>query len=171
MHVFLTGERQIGKSRAIAGAVALLGKPVYGFRTRFLTRERGSSSLYMTPADAPDALDASMMVAELLDGKMRPLTERFDTWGVRLLREAQEHPEGIILMDECGHLEKNALAFQQAIRSCLDGDIPALGVLRKDQAWHEFIKNHPRVTVITVTEENRGDMARQVADLLTEAAP
>ena len=171
MHVFLTGDRQIGKSRALNGALAQLRLPVYGFRTRFLTRERGSSSLYMVPANDPENFDETMMVAELREGKMRPLTERFDAWGAHLLREAQKHPEGIILMDEVGHLEKNAMAFQDAIRACLDGDIPVLGVLRKDQSWHDFIKNHPKVRVITMTEENRGGMADRVAKLILGEAP
>lgn len=171
MHVFLTGERQIGKSRAVAAALAGLERPVYGFRTRFLTRERGSSSLYMVPAAQPERLEEGMMVAELREGKMRPLTERFDTWGAALLREALRHPEGVTLMDECGHLERQALLFQQAIRDCLDGPAPVLGVLRKDQPWHDFIKAHPRVRVLTVTEENRGDMARRVLALLREEAP
>ncbi|MBQ9196614.1 MAG: nucleotide kinase [Clostridia bacterium] len=166
MHVFLTGDRQVGKSRAVNGALALLGRPVYGFRTRFLTRERGSSSLYITPANDPENFSEDSMVAELRDGKMRPLSDRFDALGSALLREARLHPEGVILMDECGHLEKNALVFQDEIRACLDGDIPVLGVLRKDQAWHQFIKEHPRVTVITVDESNRGDMAQRVAALI-----
>ena len=166
MHVFLTGDRQVGKSRALNGALALLDRPVYGFRTRFLTRERGSSSLYMTPANNPEQICKAAMVAELAEGKMRPLPQRFDALGGELLREARRHPEGVILMDECGHLEKNALAFQAEIKACLDGDIPVLGVLRKDQPWHDFIKRHPKVLVITVDENNRADMARRVAALI-----
>ena len=168
MHVFLTGDRQIGKSRALNGALDLIGMPVYGFRTRFLTRERGSSSLYMTPANNPEELSESAMVACLQDGKMRPLTERFDTLGAALLREARRHPEGVILMDECGHLEKNAQVFQNEIQACLDGDIPVLGVLRRDQPWHDFIKRHPKVLVLTVDEQNRVDMAERVAALIRQ---
>ena len=168
MHVFLTGEKQIGKSRAIRRAAELLGLPCAGFRTRFLTRERGSSALYMVPVGQEELLDEAHIVARLEEGRMHGLTERFDTLGVQLLREAQHQPGALILMDECGHLEKNALAFQQAIRDCLDGPAPVLGVLRKEQAWHEFIKNHPRVRVLTVTEENRGGMAEEVVRLLQE---
>lgn len=172
MHVFLTGDRQVGKSRAIARTAAAMGRPVYGFRTRFLTRERGSSSLYMVPAAEADTapLEEDNMVAALLEGKMRGLTERFDTLGTALLREARRHPEGLILMDECGHLEKHALAFQREIAACLDGDIPVLGVLRKDQAWHDFIKNHPNVRVITVTPENRTEIDGEILSLLREGA-
>ena len=167
MHVFLTGERQIGKSRAVRRAAELLGRPVTGFRTCFLTRERGTSSLYMVPAEEDDpVLDAAHTVAELREGKMCPLTERFDTLGAELLRESRRHPGTLILMDECGHLEKNALEFQREIRLCLDGETPVLGVLRKDQPWHEFIRNHPRVRVLEVNEENRGTVAEEAAELL-----
>jgi len=166
VHVFLTGEKQIGKTRALNRAVELINLPCYGFRTRFLTRERGSSSLYMLPAEDLTLTDEAHMVGLLSEGRMHPLRERFDTLGVDLLREARRHPEGLILMDECGHLEKEALLFQREILACLDGDIPVLGVLRKGQAWHDFIRSHPRVCVLTVDEENRGGMAEQVVSLL-----
>ena len=39
MHVFLTGDVQIGKSTAIRRAIARIGRPVYGFRTFFTDRE------------------------------------------------------------------------------------------------------------------------------------
>ena len=106
MHVFVTGERQTGKSRAVRRAAEMLGRPCKGFLTCFLTRERGTSSLYMVPPEERDLRDEEHVVAVLEDGRMRPLTERFDTLGARLLREARSHPEALILMDECGHLEK-----------------------------------------------------------------
>ena len=69
-------------------------------------------------------------------------------------------------MDECGHLEKNALIFQREILACLDGPVPVLGVLRFGQPWHDFIKTHPGVTVITVTEDNREGLAERIVALL-----
>ena len=166
MHVFVTGERQTGKSRAVRRAAEMLGRPCKGFLTCFLTRERGTSSLYMVPPEERDLRDEEHVVAVLEDGRMRPLTERFDTLGARLLREARSHPEALILMDECGHLEKNAMVFRKEILTCLDGDIPVLGVLRRDQPWHDFIKRHPKVRVLTLTEENRAGIAEEITALL-----
>jgi len=166
MHVFITGERQIGKSRAIRRISEAMGRPLYGFRTQFLDRERGRSSLYMNAPQGEPILDEAHMVAVLEAGKMRALTEQFDMIGSRLLQEARKHPEGLILMDECGHLEKNARQFQQEILNCLDGSIPVFGVLRKDQAWHDFIWQHPGVQVLTMTEENRNDLDEMIIRLL-----
>ena len=166
MHVFLTGERQIGKSRALNRAAELSGLRLAGFRTRFLTRERGSSSLYMLPAASDGPLDEYHTVARLEEGRMRPLTERFDTLGAEILRNSRQEAGALILMDECGHLEKNAMVFQQEIRNCLDGETPVLGILRKDQPWHDFIKRHPKVTVLEVTKDNRNEVAEKILELL-----
>ena len=46
------------------------------------------------------------------------------------------------------------------------GDIPVLGVLRRDQPWHDFIKRHPKVRVLTLTEENRAGIAEEITALL-----
>lgn len=168
MHVFLTGDRQIGKSLAVIRAADAMALPCRGFLTRFLTEERGGSSLYMVPPWAPDLLDEAHRVAVPENGKMRPLAGRFDILGVQLLREARRHPEALILMDECGHLEKNSFLFQREILECLNGNIPVLGVLRKDQPWHGFIKDHPRVRVLTVTSENRTGIEHEIVRLLRE---
>ena len=45
--------------------------------------------------------------------------------------------------------------------AALDGDMPVLGVLQKaDTAFLRAVASHPRVRVVTVTEENR-DRLRQ----------
>ena len=168
MHVFLTGDRRVGKSRAVKRVTEMTSRPIKGFLTRFLTSERGSSSLYMLPAERPESFDPEHMVACLTDGKMRPVPGMFDTLGVDLLKEAAGDPDALILMDECGHLEKNAPLFQKAILDCLDGPAPVLGVLRRDQPWHEMIKNHPRVRLITVTPYNREGLADRILRLLDD---
>lgn len=127
MHVFLTGDVQIGKSTAIRRAIAQLGRPVYGFRTFFTDRESAEKSLYMLPAAAERAPGQEDAVAVFSGGRPTPLTARFDALGASLLRAAQAHPEGLILMDECGRFEREAYAFQREIARCLDGDIPVLG--------------------------------------------
>ncbi len=168
MHVFLTGERQIGKSWAVRRTAEALSLPCKGFLTRFLAGEKGGSALYMVPPDQPDLADESHLVAVREDGKMRPLPGRFDSLGVQLLREAGEHKEALILMDELGHLEKDARLFRREILERLNGNIPVLGVLRQGQPWHGFIIDHPRVRVLTVTQENRNGIEHEILRLLQE---
>ncbi len=78
MHVFLTGDVQIGKSTAIRRAIAQLGRPVYGFRTFFTDRESAEKSLYMLPAAAERAPGQEDAVAVFSGGRPTPLTARFD---------------------------------------------------------------------------------------------
>ena len=162
MHVFLTGERGIGKSRAAAAAAALLQRPCVGFRTVFADENRHASMLYLLPADEEQPTEESHPAAVWRDGKLTAVEGAFDTWGAELLRQARHRTDALILMDECGHVEKNALVFQREILACLDGDTPVLGVLRKDQPWHEIIKRHPKVQVLEVTAQNRDQLPRQI---------
>ncbi len=78
--------------------------------------------------------------------------------GADLLRRARQE-DRLILMDECGYLERGALLFQDEVIRCLDSDTPVLGVVRlREGGWTERIRNHPRVKLLTVTEENRDNL-------------
>lgn len=163
MHVFLTGDIQCGKSYAIGCALSRLQRPVFGFKTLFTDRYNDNKALYMLPADNTAAPSPAQAVAQFVDGRPRPLTERFNEIGTELLKEAQLHPEGIILMDECSRFERDALVFQQEILRCLDGDIPVLGVVRLTaEGWVDQIRNHPKVKLITVTLDNRDSIPDEV---------
>lgn len=167
MHVFLTGDKGCGKSWTVRKTAELLGRPCFGFITLFNGPDRHTSSLYLLPASASEQAEEMHLAAFWQDGKLQPVPECFDTFGAALLAEARVHPEGLILMDECGRLEKEAFVFQKEIFQCLEGDIPVLGVLRKDQPWHDFIKSHPRVRIITITGRASDDLPAQIAKELT----
>lgn len=170
MHVFLTGERRSGKSWAVKEIVRQLNMPLQGFISDFLPGEHGMQ-LFMMPAAQPGLMDEAHLVAHRVGDRMQAIPDRFEAVGVPLLEEAMRHPEALILMDECGHLEKQSEAFQQAIQRCLDGRTPVLGVLRKGQAWHDAIRQHPHVCVLELTEENREAIVPQAIALLNQELP
>ena len=113
-------------------------------------------------------MDKAHLAASWQDGKLQAVPGIFDTLGSALLAEARMHPEGLILMDECGRIEKDAMLFQQEILRCLDGNIPVLGVLRRDQPWHDFIKSHPRVRVLAITGKAPESLPEQIVKELRE---
>ena len=163
MHVFLTGDVQCGKSFAIARALQRIHRPLYGFRTVFVNRADDNKALYMLPANSSAAPDPCQIVTQFVSGRPQVLTEKFDALGTALLREAQSHPEGLILMDECSRFERDALLFQQEILCCLDGNIPVLGVVRLTaDGWVDKIRQHPKVKLLTVTTENRNDIPHEI---------
>lgn len=169
MHVFLTGEKQIGKSTALRSAAALLGRPVYGFRTFFVDRMDDQKKLYMLPAASQEAPQDAQVVTRFVDRHPCPLPERFDAIGGALLQQARAHPEGLIIMDECSRFERDALRFQHEILQCLAEDTPVLGVVRLNAAgWVESIRKHPNVKVLTVTADNRDELPQLIVSLLSK---
>lgn len=169
MHVFLTGEKQVGKSTALHSAAAMLGRPVYGFRTFFVDRMDDQKSLYMMPAASQDAPQEAQVVTRFVNRHPCPMPERFDAIGGALLQQARAHPEGLIIMDECSRFERDALRFQQEILQCLAGDTPVLGVVRLNaEGWVEQIRSHPHVKLLTLTPDNRDAMPELIVSLLIE---
>ena len=156
MHIFLTGAVQIGKSTVISKVINSAGLRVGGFRTSFgPDRASPDRLLYLYGAGSPPALDEDHGVVRFTGRVPAPIPGRFDSLGIPLLREARARAS-LIIMDECGRLESDALPFQAEILSALDGDIPVLGVVREGlPGWTTAVAAHPRVRLVTVTMENR----------------
>lgn len=151
-HLFLTGEKHIGKStiinKLLTGSTATLG----GFRTvRTDSVLRDRFSVHML---RPDEYPAKENLLFICGEPSEETVGRFDTLGCAAL--AQSSGAELLLMDELGPNEAKALHFQRAVLSALDGDIPILGVLqRADSPFLRQIAAHEAVTVVEVTLENR----------------
>ena len=62
-------------------------------------------------------------------------------------------------------MEQKLPCFRARVLELLDGDTPILGVMRQGaMGWLEDIRNHPKVQLITVTEQNRNDLPLQLAE-------
>ncbi len=170
MHIFLTGNVQAGKSTVLQRVLSSLDVPVGGFRTGFdEQRDQADRWLYMWDASEPPAKDEPHRIVRFADDKPDVLISRFDEIGSSSLRRARENGARLIVMDECGRLERHAETFKQEVLSTLDGDIPVLGVVRQGYSgWLDEIRNHPRVTLLTVTEENRDELPGQILSLLSK---
>jgi nucleoside-triphosphatase THEP1 len=105
-------------------------------------------------------LSGARAVAER-DAANRSLTvhpEIFDEDGVAILRAATggAASPGLIIMDELGFMEADALAFQGAVTDVLNGDVPVLGVMRWERnPFLDAVRAHEKVEVIEVNESNR----------------
>jgi len=159
-HLFLTGDIQIGKSTVINKTLELLKLTPGGFRTYFgPDRASPDKLLYMNSAAEPLIYHPDKAVVRFCNGA-KPLVnvEKFNTLGTTLIRSAAESSP-LILMDECGSLEKEALLFQREILACLNQTKPVLGVIKQDsRGWTDHIRNHPAVLLITVTKQNRDSL-------------
>ena len=152
-HLFLTGRKGVGKSTLLR---ALLdGKRLGGFFTRRVTGVFDRPSIHLLQAAEDEQPSPANLVC--FCGEQRP--ERFDLLGPPAAPAGRD-PAAI---DELGPAEPAAQGFQAAVLAALDGEKPVYGVLQQaDSAFLRRVAAHPRVRVVTVTEENRDALRQQL---------
>ena len=165
MHIFLTGEIQVGKSTVLAKTLKLLNIRCGGFKTYF-GADRGSEErcLYLNSIVEPDNYDLKNTVVQFRkDADPLVLTEKFNSTGVELIKSARDQSD-LIVMDECGNFEREALAFQREIIKTLDHNEPVFGVVKlASSGWTDLIRNHQKVKMITVAKQNRDELPKILA--------
>ena len=176
MHIFLTGDIRIGKSTVIRKTLPLLKllddvkKPPFGGFCTYFGPDRANPDryLYINDAACAPVYDEQHIIARFREGCIPEVyPDRFDTLGSDYISDAQKNTR-LIIMDECGRLERDALAFQNEVLSALEGDMPILGVVKAGiSGWVEKIRCHPRVRLITVDRENRDSLPFLVAESIT----
>lgn len=152
-HLFLTGQKGAGKSTLIRGLLAEETGRLGGF---FTVRHEGG--VYLLPAAKERTFTPESLLFRCGHGGD---PARFDDLGCAALADSAGCR--LLVMDELGPHEEAALRFQAAVFRTLDGSTPILGVLQQAQSqFLDRIARHPRVTVLTVTEEIRNTLAAEL---------
>ena len=166
-HIFLTGEIGCGKSTALKKTLELLpGVKAKGHQTHY-SEPRGSEVKRLYLRAFGDAQPGTFL-AELPGGDLSHIVSVFDGQGSALLEEAQGSAQ-LIVIDEIGRLERDAYAYQEALRRCIEGDVPMLCVIRKLKApWADWIRSRSDVLLLEVTQENRDSLPYLAAKTLNK---
>jgi len=156
-HLFLTGEKQVGKTTVIRTFLSRSGLSADGFITFWETSADTGGKLYIAPFDTGSISEEKYLIVNR-DERQRALPEKivqvFDVHGCDILGRSGKRD--IIVMDELGFFESKAIAFQKSIMRHISGDVPVLGVIRPMQTeFLDEIRSHPAVRVLEITEENR----------------
>lgn len=157
-HLFLTGQRQVGKSTLIRRLLERESRKLGGFYTVKTDRVfPGAHSVHMIRLESAEEPSVENMLF-LCDAPWgEEAAERFNELGCRAMRESRRAE--LLIMDELGPREARANAFLASVQEALDGDVPILGVLQKADAEHiERTARHFRVQVAEVTAANRNDL-------------
>ena len=164
MHIFLSGPSGVGKSTVIRRVLARLNVNVGGFCSGYgEDRQNPNRLLCLWDAGGEPVFGEERAVARVVNDRPRAIPGRFDTLGCAALTRAREEGVSLLVMDECGRLERNEVKFRAAVLACLDGNIPVLGVVgRGEDEWLTAIRTHPKVTVLEVTEANRDGLPEQI---------
>ena len=169
-HIFLTGEKRIGKSTVWKNVLERSGLQPAGFLTLPYDvngRFRGFCLHALHPVSGEMGNDVPISV-QFKAGTHIGIAESFDVFGTQLLRSAVSCSQ-LILMDELGKFERNAHDFQQAVTDCLDSPATVIGVLQHtDNAFLDQIRQREDVLILTVTEENRNLLPNRIIALLTQ---
>ena len=168
MHIFLTGNVQVGKSTVINRVLEALNVPYKGFRTYGAEyKEDGSSVVYISPADNPDDKTVAAYRGGNGHSKMEVNKDAFEVKGVEILKNSLNSDVELILMDEIGFMESHFEGFKDAIRDVLNSDKNILGVVRnKDTDFLNEVRNHASVQVVIVNNENRNDLPETLVNML-----
>ena len=156
-HLFLTGERRVGKSTILRRVIERRGLRCSGFETRPLMIG-GERRGYLLHVRVPKPADRNDTVAclRVTQQRMVPVLPVFEENGAAILRASLIAPEPFILMDELGRLERDAAEFCTQVLACLDSEKRVIGVLQQcDAPLIDAIRARDDVQVLTVTEENR----------------
>ena len=155
-NLFFTGEIQVGKSTLLRKLLKKSSLRPGGAETGFGPwRAEESRRLFLHPYGKPDYSEGSVCARMGPEGKI-VYPAVFDGRGADLVRAALNDPEvDVVILDELGFLEKDALEFRAAVLEALAGPKPVWGVLRLGGGcWGDVDLGR----IVTVTMENRDEL-------------
>lgn len=167
-HIFLTGEKQVGKSTLLNKLIDRCGIVHSGFRTQPLMMN-GERKGFMLHGYVPlPVWEQDAVISVRLAQRMTvPVPEAFRANGVSILSASRESNAPFILMDELGRLESGVPEFCQAVLDTLDGDKRVIGVLQQcDAPLVSAVAARSDVLVVTVTPDNRDALVDRLSPLL-----
>lgn len=167
MNIFLTGEKQAGKSTVIKKALRGINCRLSGFYTVREKELMGDWSVHVLKAGSDETPSKeNLLFYPTRDNKK---VYRFDTLAVDTMADAGN--ANLVIMDEIGFGEDSAEAFQKRVREILDSEIPVLGVLQKNNGRHPYrfageIASRPDVKVIEVNVSSRDSLVGYIKKVL-----
>ena len=122
-----------------------------------VTDETGKVNLTMPSTEGTTYLTAYMPAANIEDGKSPLILSLTKVVADNNTVESDSCTlSSLVLMDELGFLENDALAFQEAVLRGLDGDAPVLAAIKpKDTEFLCRVREHPKAEVFWIDEQNR----------------
>lgn len=136
--LILLGDIGCGKSSLIRSCLGGDASQAGGFVTLRRGLEKEPTGFDLAPARA--LLDVQAPRQTFLDftGQKKRDDSVFSGFGVKLLKEAENHPFSVA--DEFGGLELEIPEFRQALMTFLSRDIPCIGVLKNEKASAALIR-------------------------------
>lgn len=165
-NIFLTGDKQVGKSTIINRILADYNGKVCGFRSEL---ETAPYRRFYLQSLNPHIMSAEKVyISEKTEqGYSKGNVEAFDGFGVEILNDCLISQPYLIVLDELGLFESDAIHFQEFVHSCLDARTPVLGVLKaKSSPFLDSIRYRNDITIYNVTLENREELYKRIREMI-----
>lgn len=170
-NLFLTGPRNIGKSTILRKVLNdCSGEPVNGFVTEDEFDETGTQAGFQIRAfNEKSGHTFAVRNFKTRQPRFWVDTSILNKFGKLLLEEILP-AASIIVMDEIGWMEKDALQFQEAVLKCIDSSKVVVGVLKeKEGILLNTIRARKDVEIFTVNLDNREQLVGQVLSRINRA--
>lgn len=165
-NIFLTGEKQIGKSTIINRIIQDFSGKICGFKT--LLEKNEHRQFYFYSLNSNFRIDEKVYICKKSsNNKLEGISESFDKTGVEILRDCINSSQNIIIMDELGTFENDAYKFHEAVYECLNSKYPVVGVIKdKSSLFLDTIKKRKDVEVHYITKDNRDAAYKNIRNAL-----
>jgi nucleoside-triphosphatase len=171
-NVLITGAPGCGKTTLVEKVAAALGKQAGGFTTAEIRDSRGRSGFSIRTLDGKEG------VLSHIDCKSPHRVGRYgvnigdiDTIAVPAIQEAVSTGR-IVIIDEIARMELFSDTFRTAALSALNSHSRVLATIQmRHDHFLDEIRERPDVTLIILTQENRGQLADTLIREFSEKLP
>lgn len=151
MKVFLTGQKQIGKSTCIRTFLERNKIPVCGFQTLPVYEEGRRTGFCMHALVDIAGNDRVFSVQHDTYNEVIPGV--FDGFGCEVLQKSMELSGHMFMLDEIGVLEKDEIAYLALLKEAVRTHRNVVGVLKKKEAAHnDWLLHDPQIRIIDLDE-------------------
>lgn len=160
-HLFLTGEKKVGKSTAIKKFLHTVQPDFSGYQTQPVMINDRVRGYALHSFEAMDDEENDVIISVRAGARRNiPVEGIFDTIGVKIIEASLASSAILVLIDELGKLEDGSHLFQDAVSKLLDSEHKILGVLQKKESkMSEMLNERDDCEIIEITEANRDDAA------------
>lgn len=151
MKIFLTGQKQIGKSTCIRTFLEQHKLPVCGFCTLPVYKEGKRAGFCLHAMVEVENNDRQFSIQH--DTYNEVIPGMFDGFGCEILEKSLEYPERILVLDEIGILEKDEQKYLHLLKEAIHTHKNVIGVLKKKEAPHNaWMWTDPEIQILDLDE-------------------
>jgi len=174
--ILLTGRPRCGKSSLIQNILSRFELPLGGFAMQRLTKTGKTWAFRLLDLteesyashQESDKLFDDIAIYMSVPGKWQGNIKVFNGKGSNALEKCLGGNQ-LVIMDELGIFERDALAFQASVFKILNSSLPVLGVLKdKSNPFLDNIRNHPDVSIFEYPGEQ---VEQKIQQLLARIRP